>query len=235
MVKKVLLACVAVLFFPGRSSQPFFALLVITAYVVGTIKAQPYLLHNDDVSASFANVGLWLTVLYSLLSQTNALTAEDTVADSAAGILLVIVQVSAPLLFFATQLSELASGVWSMVWQRFLAGKLTALTGQPAYGAVPNVSTEIDTEAVEVCPTRHFLYAVNCMCVCVHPQRGNFGGCCPSSCARCRDSPSSRRGTRCRLLCTKGDGRSDTLRPSGSQRQQLLGICTRPATALRHL
>ena len=68
---QVLLACVAVLLFPGQAAQPLFAVLVMAVYAVGTIKLQPYLLNSDDIAASFANVGLWLTSLYSLLSQTN--------------------------------------------------------------------------------------------------------------------------------------------------------------------
>ena len=67
---QVLLACVAVLLFPGQAAQPLFAVLVMAVYAVGTIKLQPYLLNSDDIAASFANVGLWLTSLYSTVFQT---------------------------------------------------------------------------------------------------------------------------------------------------------------------
>ena len=67
---QVLLACVGVLFFPGQNAQPVFALLVTSVYAMMTIKVNPYLLDSNDFSASFTNIGLWITAFYSLLSKT---------------------------------------------------------------------------------------------------------------------------------------------------------------------
>ncbi len=86
MLKKVLIACIGVLFLPGEAAQPVFVLLITSesVYTLMTIKLQPYLADSNDFAASFTNVGLWITSFYALLSQTEVLSAGGG-SDTALG------------------------------------------------------------------------------------------------------------------------------------------------------
>lgn len=120
IIKKVLVACVAVVILPGSPAQSVFALFVTSIYTVLTTWAQPYLQDSDDTASLLANVGLWLTSFYLLLSKSKVLTGTDS-ANVAAGIVLVAVQCVIAIVLVMSNALKAVMALWTWCMKRSVA------------------------------------------------------------------------------------------------------------------
>ncbi len=71
MVKKVLLACVALFLDTGSATQIVFSFIVISVASMLSLLIQPYLTKAQNMSYVLAQMSLWLAVLYGLLTHTD--------------------------------------------------------------------------------------------------------------------------------------------------------------------
>ncbi len=92
MVKKVLLACIALLVMPDTPSQMVFALVVMTATAVGALKLRPYASAGDGLLAALAQWSLWLALFFGLLMRTK-ISDDASLGKRVFGVVLVGTQV----------------------------------------------------------------------------------------------------------------------------------------------